>query len=432
MLLFARRALAIAIPLALAATVMGAAAPARADVVCTDDGCDGGAWQQARGVNDENSYWQMGAGHDCTNYVAWKVIGDGVQRPATGPGNAADWADHARADGYVVDRLPEVGAVAQWGAFEGGSPLEGHVAYVEAVNTDGTILVSEDAWHADGSGPLRFRVLDAASVPWFIHYSDFAGRISQVVAGPGRWAQSSTGVLAHPDRLTAVSMGARAPQVVYTEAGQLMTARPTTTGWQATPTGIASQARELSAVNMGGSSATVVSLEGDRLVISRLEREGWRRVDVGISITGQMSAVNAGGQWPTIMIAQGGDLFRLDHGPTGWAVTTTGLSALGDIAAVDVGGGLIDVYSIEGGVLMRSWSDGVWWHKDSTGIRAASVVDAVGVDGSAHVVVSDGTWLFDVYRGPEAWQWVALNVRAGTVGAALDGGGLYPVVYQVR
>ncbi|TDM00803.1 LysM peptidoglycan-binding domain-containing protein [Macrococcus carouselicus] len=52
--------------------------------------------------------------------------------------HANNWANGARNDGYVVNDTPAVGAIAQTTM----GPL-GHVAFVERVNPDGTILVSE-------------------------------------------------------------------------------------------------------------------------------------------------------------------------------------------------------------------------------------------------------------------------------------------------
>jgi len=52
-------------------------------------------------------------------------------------GNASSWAIYARASGFRVDNVPEVGAILQNG---GGA---GHVAIVEQVNSDGSIVLSE-------------------------------------------------------------------------------------------------------------------------------------------------------------------------------------------------------------------------------------------------------------------------------------------------
>ncbi|MCP4307770.1 MAG: CHAP domain-containing protein [bacterium] len=51
-------------------------------------------------------------------------------------GNAANWDDAARAAGIRVDATPARGAVAHWNA-------RNHVAYVERVNSDGSIVLSD-------------------------------------------------------------------------------------------------------------------------------------------------------------------------------------------------------------------------------------------------------------------------------------------------
>lgn len=53
-------------------------------------------------------------------------------------GNANAWAARAAAMGYRVDRVPSAGAI-----FQTSSGWYGHVGYVEAVNGDGSIVVSE-------------------------------------------------------------------------------------------------------------------------------------------------------------------------------------------------------------------------------------------------------------------------------------------------
>jgi len=49
-------------------------------------------------------------------------------------GNGGEWTANAAARGYATGSTPQVGAVAE---------TNGHVAYVEAVNGDGTITISE-------------------------------------------------------------------------------------------------------------------------------------------------------------------------------------------------------------------------------------------------------------------------------------------------
>jgi surface antigen len=55
-------------------------------------------------------------------------------------GNASTWASYARSSGYLVNRTPAIGAVMQDSYSAGGY---GHVAVVESINGDGSIVVSE-------------------------------------------------------------------------------------------------------------------------------------------------------------------------------------------------------------------------------------------------------------------------------------------------
>ncbi len=71
---------------------------------------------------------------ECTSYVAWKRASIGRPVPRA-MGNARDWASHANGG-------PHPGAVAVF-PYIGGY---GHVAYVEAVYGNGTILISEYNW----------------------------------------------------------------------------------------------------------------------------------------------------------------------------------------------------------------------------------------------------------------------------------------------
>lgn len=74
----------------------------------------------------------LGAGQ-CTTW-AW------LKRPDLGfiQANANGWASVARAAGYVVNGTPAAGAI-----FQTSSGWYGHVGYVESVNSDGSINVSE-------------------------------------------------------------------------------------------------------------------------------------------------------------------------------------------------------------------------------------------------------------------------------------------------
>jgi len=84
---------------------------------------------------------------ECTGYVAWKMnqISTETFRNYMRRGhfsNAENWADNAEAIGFVVSHTPTIGAIAHWGVDDGLGSL-GHVAYVEAVNPDGSVNLSE-------------------------------------------------------------------------------------------------------------------------------------------------------------------------------------------------------------------------------------------------------------------------------------------------
>lgn len=73
-------------------------------------------------------------------YCTWYVYNKRAQigRPVGSFwGNAVSWASYARSAGYTVNNTPEVGAVLQNG---GGY---GHVAFVESVGADGSVVLSE-------------------------------------------------------------------------------------------------------------------------------------------------------------------------------------------------------------------------------------------------------------------------------------------------
>ena len=96
-----------------------------------------------------NPFYQAGYGlPNCTCYAwgrAWE-IGGGVpeHRPTFSTGDAEYWYNYA--DGYERGSQPALGAVLCLadGPYSGA----GHVAVVEVINPDGSIIVSESAYGA--------------------------------------------------------------------------------------------------------------------------------------------------------------------------------------------------------------------------------------------------------------------------------------------
>ena len=95
-------------------------------------------WKNVYFPNSISDPWGMYQ-RQCVSYTAWKVSASGRHMPYWGGrGNAKLWDDNARAAGIPVDGNPRVGdvAVSNRGTY-------GHVMYVEAVHSDGTISISQ-------------------------------------------------------------------------------------------------------------------------------------------------------------------------------------------------------------------------------------------------------------------------------------------------
>jgi peptidoglycan DL-endopeptidase CwlO len=101
-------------------------------------GTGGYPWYNVKYPSYQVDPWGMYK-RECVSYTAWKVASSGRHMPYWGGrGNAKLWDDNARAAGIPVDSTPRVGdvAVSNAGTY-------GHVMYVEAVHSDGTITVSQ-------------------------------------------------------------------------------------------------------------------------------------------------------------------------------------------------------------------------------------------------------------------------------------------------
>lgn len=118
-------------------------------------------------------YWNMYSGVNCTNYVAYRMIRQGMPaaRPAqlkAGKGNATYWGGSF---GSLTNGTPVVGAVAWWKANTNGVGSAGHVARVEEVLADGDIVISESNYGSE----FTWRQLNRGGSRWpsgFIHLKD--------------------------------------------------------------------------------------------------------------------------------------------------------------------------------------------------------------------------------------------------------------------
>lgn len=81
-------------------------------------------------------------------------------------GNASSWASLARASGFLVDNRPGIGAVMQTANAAGGY---GHVAVVETVNPDGSLLISEMNYRGYNQTDTRTIPADTVGSYNYIH-----------------------------------------------------------------------------------------------------------------------------------------------------------------------------------------------------------------------------------------------------------------------
>jgi len=154
-------------------------------------------------TSSSTSYWRQSTGHNCTNYVAYRLVRNGLPntRPASLTGYASNWGPSFPTQ---TNSSPAVGAVAWWNTSFSST---GHVAYVEKVISPSEILVSEDNW----GGDFRWRRVTLSGGRWptgFIHLKDQGASAPTTsrawqVAGPSRVMDTRTGLGAPLARIGA-------------------------------------------------------------------------------------------------------------------------------------------------------------------------------------------------------------------------------------
>jgi surface antigen len=100
---------------------------------------------------------------ECVSYTAFRVAVSGRHMPFWGGvGNANQWDDDAIAEGIPVDGTPRAGdvAISNAGAY-------GHAMYVESVNANGTINISQ--YNAALNGTFSTNTISVGSLV-FIHF----------------------------------------------------------------------------------------------------------------------------------------------------------------------------------------------------------------------------------------------------------------------
>ncbi|MFL6062442.1 MAG: CHAP domain-containing protein [Marmoricola sp.] len=146
-------------------------------------------------TNYRKMWWRMYSGHNCTNYVSYRMIQAGMPstRPWSGSGDARNWGVVFRSK---TNQTPMVGSVAWWSS--------NHVAYVQQIVDANTIIISED--HYGGDFDWRKIVRSGGGWPTgFIHLVDETVKATTppsvtgtpqvdqtLTAKPGAWNQTGT------------------------------------------------------------------------------------------------------------------------------------------------------------------------------------------------------------------------------------------------
>src|SRR5699024_242247 len=111
-----------------------------AAIVGFDHGNEANAAEHSTQANQNTT--QATSGSSANLYTAgqctWYVFDKTGSQIGSTWGNANNWASAASSAGYTVNNSPEAGSILQ--SSDGSM---GHVAYVENVNSDGSVNVSE-------------------------------------------------------------------------------------------------------------------------------------------------------------------------------------------------------------------------------------------------------------------------------------------------
>ena len=97
----------------------------------------------------------------CTYYVFNRMAQVGTPIGHSMMGNAAEWPSYARSYGYSVSNSPSAGSAIVFQQGLAGADLTyGHVAFVEAVNADGSLYISE--MNIRGLNVISYRTIPAS------------------------------------------------------------------------------------------------------------------------------------------------------------------------------------------------------------------------------------------------------------------------------
>ena len=113
----------------------------------------------------KNPYFRAGYGlPNCTAYVYGRWYELMGKEPKLSLANAGDW--HKHKDGYERGNTPRLGAVICYAKIGGEAQGKGHVAIVEKINPDGSIVIGE-------SGYKKFRFRTMTLKPPYTYFTGY-------------------------------------------------------------------------------------------------------------------------------------------------------------------------------------------------------------------------------------------------------------------
>jgi surface antigen len=360
-------------------------------------------------THSSTSYWSMYSGHNCTNYVAYvEQTTNGAPTPSYSLGNAYQWASQASAHGVTVNGTPGAGSVAQWNAASWNTN-DGHVAYVEGVNGDGSITVSEDSYP---SGPFDWRVIPPSSPYWpnnFIHFKDLSSSNTQMMItgdssvyaktsiGYGGWV-SETG----PGNAQAIAVGGGYQVFLRGDSAVFAKNSVGGGGWvQETDRATANQIAV-------GSTGVQMMRTSDAAVYDKntIGYGGWTQV----AAPGNATAIAVGGN--TEMFIRGdAAVFAKTYGSVGWTQETSP----GNATAIAVSSTGVQMFIRGDGAVFATNSIGGPWTQETSPGNA----QAIAVGGNTQMFLRGDSTVFatNSIGGPWTQETSPANAVAIAVGA---------------
>jgi surface antigen len=341
------------------------------------------------GANNMVSYWRMDTGHNCTNYAAYA---EQTVNKAPAPdyllGNAYQWGSNAQAHGIAVNSNPGNGSIAWWNQYTSRGSL-GHVAYVEAVNADGSIIISEDAAN---SGPFAWEKITPGSSRWptgFIHFKDLPSGSFAGSSNTFMLINSAGAAYANDQLSTGMSRQTVDGDAVKVAVGGNFMALINSCGalWGKTALSSASWTQM---TNCGDTHDVAVGSSGIYVIINGCGAAWSRGTASGLGMDGWTQLTSCG---DTKAIAAGGQNIALINGSgTAYASTTwwgqlQRVSNIGDAKAITIS---------SGGFLMMINGCGAAWANNAIGtngwIQKTGCSDAVRISagGSRLALINSG------------------------------------------